>query len=95
MIFPSVSARSAPRLVEPSTTRRSTAAAEPILAGVMPTIPPREDGTGVSIQRQLTANGFTAISIRVHHHGGSPIHCALARRRWLVRPPPISPWGDE
>ena len=31
MIFPSVSARSAPCLTEPSTSRRSTAAADPIL----------------------------------------------------------------
>jgi hypothetical protein len=35
VIFPSTSVRSAPRLVEPFTTRRSTAAADPILAGVM------------------------------------------------------------
>ena len=34
MISPSLSARSAPRLSEPFTTRRSTAAADPILAGV-------------------------------------------------------------
>ena len=38
LIFPSLSARSAPRLSEPSTTRRSTAAADPILAGVTPSI---------------------------------------------------------
>ena len=38
MIFPSLSARSAPCLSEPSTTRRSTAAADPILAGVTPSI---------------------------------------------------------
>ena len=95
MIFPSISARSAPRLVEPSTTRRSSAAADPILAGVMPTIPPWEGGTGALIQRQPTANGFTAISIRVHHRGGSPIHCAPARRRWLARSPPITARGAE
>ena len=95
MIFPSLSARSAPRLVEPSTTRRSTAAADPILAGVMPTIAPCEDATGAPIQRQLPANGFTAILTRVHHRGGSPIHCAPARRRWLARPPPITARGDE
>jgi hypothetical protein len=95
MIFPSSSARSAPRLVEPSTTRRSTAAADPILAGVMPPIALREDATGAHIQRQPPANGFTAISTRVHHRGGSPIHCAPARRRWLARPPPRSARGDE
>jgi hypothetical protein len=95
MIFPSASARSAPRLVEPSTTRRSSAAADPILAGVVPTIAPCEDVTGAHIQRQLPANGFTAISIRVHHRGGSPIHCAPARRRWLARPPPIAARGVE
>ena len=95
VIFPSVNARSAPRLVEPSTTRRSTAAADPILAGVTPSIVPRDDVTGAPIQRQLPANGFTAISIRVHHRGGSPIHCAPARRRWLARPPPPSARGDE
>jgi hypothetical protein len=95
MIIPSASARSAPHLVEPSTTRRSTAAADPILAGVMPTIAPREDVTGAPIQRHLPANGFTAILTRVHHRGGSPIHCAPARRRWLARPPPISPREEE
>ena len=42
VIFSSLSARSAPRLSEPSTTRRSTAAADPILAGVTPTIAPGE-----------------------------------------------------
>ena len=46
MIFPSLSARSAPRLSEPSTTRRSTAAADPILAGVQPTIAPCDDVIG-------------------------------------------------
>jgi hypothetical protein len=95
VIVPSASARSAPRLVEPSTTRRSTAAADPILAGVVPTIPPREDATGALIQRQLPAHGFTAISIREHHRDGSPIHCAPARRRWLARPPPITTRGNE
>jgi transposase len=95
VIFPSLSARSAPRLIEPSTTRRSTAPADPILAGVTPTIAPCDDVTGALIQRQPPANGFTAISIRVHHRGGSPIHCAPARRRWLARPPPPSARGDE
>ena len=95
VIFPSLSARSAPRLSEPSTTRRSTAAADPILAGVTPTIAPCDDVTGAPIQRQPPANGFTAISTRVHHRGGSPIHCAPARRRWLARPPPPSARGDE
>ena len=42
MVSPSLSARSAPRLREPSTTRRSTAAADPILAGVTPSIVPSE-----------------------------------------------------
>jgi hypothetical protein len=92
---PSISARSAPRLVEPSTTRRSTAAADPILAGVTPTIAPSEDVTGALIQRQLPAHGFTAITTREHHRGGSPIHCAPARRRWLARPPPIPTRGVE
>ena len=95
MNFPSSGARSAPRLVEPSTTRRSTAAADPILAGVVPTIAPCEHVTGAPIQRQPPANGFTAISTRVHHRGGSPIHCAPARRRWLARPPPPCARGDE
>ena len=95
VIFPSLSARSAPRLSEPPTTCRSTAAADPILAGVTPTIAPCDDVTGAPIQRQLPANGFTAITTRVHHRGGSPIHCAPARRRWLARPPPPSARGDE
>ena len=63
MVFPSASARSAPRLVEPSTTRRSTAAADPILAGVTPSVLLCEGVTGAPIQRQPPANGFTAISI--------------------------------
>jgi len=57
MVFPSASVRSAPRLVEPSTTRRSSAAADPILAGVVPTIAPREHATGAPTQRHLPANG--------------------------------------
>ena len=57
MFFPSASVRSAPRLVEPSTTLRTTAAADPILAGVVPTIAPREHVTGALIQRHLPANG--------------------------------------
>ena len=95
VFFASLSARSAPRLSEPSATRRSTAAADPILAGVTPTIVACDDVTGALTQRQPPANGFTAISIRVHHRGGSPIHCAPARRRWLARPPPPSARGDE
>jgi hypothetical protein len=87
VIFPSVSARSAPRLTEPSTTRRGTAAAVPILAGVVPTIAVLEDVTGAPIQRQSPANGFTAIATRVHHRGGSPIHCAPARRSVLTPGP--------
>ena len=54
MIFPSVSARSAPCLVEPSTTCRSTAAADPILAGVMPT--------------PLSLDGPSSASIMVRRH---------------------------
>ncbi len=95
MIFPSASVRSAPRLVEPPTTRRSTVEADPILAGVMPTIAHRGDVTGALIQRQPTANGLTAIPTREHHRGGSPIHCAPARRRRLARPPPSRRRGDE
>ncbi len=95
MVSQSTSARSAPWLLEPPTTRRSTAAADPILAGVTPNIAPREGVTGALIQRQPPANGFTAISTRVHHRGGSPIHCAPARRRWLARPPPPSLRGVE
>ena len=95
VIFLSLSARSAPRLIEPSTSRRSTAAADPILAGVTPTIARCGDVTGAPILRQQPANGFTAIPTRVHQRGGSPIHCAPARRRWLARPPPPSPRGDE
>ena len=52
MIFPSLSARSAPPLSEPSTTRRSTAAADPILAGVTPSSAPSESVTGAPIPRQ-------------------------------------------
>ena len=64
MTFSSVGARSAPRLTEPSTTRRSTAAADPKLVGVTPTIAPREGVTGAPILRQLPANGSTAITTR-------------------------------
>jgi hypothetical protein len=71
VISPSVSAESAPRLTEPSTTRRSTAAADPILAGVIPTVPRTEDVMGAPIQRQLPANGSIAILTREHHRGGS------------------------
>ena len=95
VILPSANARSAPRLVEPFTTRRSTAPADPILAGVTPSIAPYDGVTGAQIQRQLPANGFIAIPTRVHHRGGSPIHCAPACRRWVARPPPLFARGNE
>ena len=59
--LPGTLARSAPQLAESSTTRRSTAAAEPILAGVTPSGPPLEDPTGAQILRHLPAHGCSAI----------------------------------
>jgi len=59
--LPGTLARSAPPLIESSTTRRSSAAAEPILAGVTPSGPPLEDPTGAQILRHLPAHGCSAI----------------------------------
>ena len=77
-------------VTEFSTTRRSTAAADLTLAGVIPSSPPKRTVTGAPIQRQQPAYGSTAIPTREHHRGGYPIHCAPARRRALGRPPPGS-----
>jgi hypothetical protein len=93
MTSPSVTARSAPLVTESSTTRRSTAAADPTLAGVLSNGPHHEDSTGAPILRQPPANGSTAIPTREHHRGGSPIHCAPARRRALRDRSPPSPRG--
>ena len=84
----SVRPRSAPQLTESSTTRRSTAAADPILAGVLSSRPQLEDSTGAQIPRQPPANGCPVTPTRVHHRGGSPIHRAPARRRVRPRSPP-------
>ena len=58
MIFPSLSARSAPRLSEPSTTRRSTAAADPILAGVTSSVPLCEGVTDAPIRGDYLRMAF-------------------------------------
>src|SRR5919106_6529096 len=95
MILSSVPARSAPPLTDSSTTRRSTAAADPILAGVLPRRPHLGGSTGAPIPRQPPANGCPAIPTRVHHRGGSPIHCAPACRPAHPRPPPTPHRGAQ
>ena len=84
-----------PIVTESFTTRRRSAAADPILAGVMPERRQHGGVTCAQIQRQLPANGFIAILTREHHRGGSPIHCAPARRRVHPRPPPRALRGAE
>jgi hypothetical protein len=69
-------------------TRRSTAAADPTLAGAISNGPtPVGTVTDAPILRTPSAHGKTAILTRVQHRGGSPIHCAPARRPQQARPP--------
>jgi hypothetical protein len=75
-------------VTEPLATRRSTAAAESTLAGVVSNGTPTPAVTDAPIVRHPSAHGSTAISTRVQHRGGSPIHCAPARRHHSCRPPP-------
>ena len=79
-------------VTETLATRRSTAAADSILAGAIPSRPHNnEDAMGAPILRQPPAHGSIADSTRVQHRGGSPIHTAPARRPHRQRPPPSTP----
>src|SRR5436190_8009716 len=70
----------------PSATRRDTAAAGAIPAGITATT--RVGDTDAHIPGHLPAHARTATSTREHHCGGSPIHDVPARRHPRIRPPP-------
>jgi hypothetical protein len=72
-------------LLEAIPTRRDTASAEPIPAGIPITAP---NGTAAQILGHPSAYRRIAISTREHHCGGHPIHDVPARRTPNQHAPP-------
>ena len=75
-------------LLEATPTRRDTASAEPIPAGIPLTA---SRGTAAHILGHPSAYRSIAISTRAHHCGGAPIHDVPARRNPNQHAPPRPP----